>query len=245
MTILGIIPARYASTRFPAKPLVRIGGISMIERVYRQAAQAKRLQKVVVATDHEEIAYHVRAFGGQVCMTSPQHTSGTDRCREVLDLQTEPYDFVINVQGDEPFIAPAQIDLLAHALNDNTQLATLIKTITREEDLTNPNVVKVVTDQQGKALYFSRSPIPFLRGATEAWLTRHRYNKHIGMYAYRADVLRQVTALLPSALEQAESLEQLRWLENGYVIQTARTELETMGIDTPADLDAAEKFLRQ
>lgn len=216
----------------------------MIERVYRQATQAQRLQKVMVATDHAEIQDHVRAFGGHVCMTSSAHPSGTDRCREVLDQQKETYDFVINIQGDEPFIAPAQIDLLASVLTPHTQLATLIKAITREEDLANPHVVKVVTDTQGRALYFSRSPIPFLRGSTDAWLPKHRYYKHIGMYAYRADVLRQVSALPPSALEQAESLEQLRWLENGYAIHTAHTDRETIGIDTPADVEAAEQFLR-
>lgn len=241
---MGIIPARYASTRFPAKPLARIDGISMIERVYRQASLAQRLHRVVVATDHEEIRDHVHAFGGQVCMTSPSHPSGTDRCREVLAQQTASYDFVINIQGDEPFIAPAQIDLLASVLTPNTPLATLIKALAHEDDLLNPNVVKVVTDRLGRALYFSRAPIPFLRGSTTGWLQKHRYYKHIGMYAYRADVLRHVSTLPVSSLEQAESLEQLRWLENGYTIQTAVTDWETIGIDTPEDLKTAEQFLR-
>jgi 3-deoxy-manno-octulosonate cytidylyltransferase (CMP-KDO synthetase) len=244
MRILGVIPARYASTRFPAKPLVDINGKSMIRRVYEQASKSKCLNKVVVATDHEEIYRHVNAFAGEVCMTSPHHASGTDRCYEVLTKEKEKFDYVINIQGDEPFIAPAQIDLLASLLDGKTELATLIKKIGSVEQLLNPNLVKVVCSNNQEALYFSRSVIPYFRNMEQAeWVTHHTYYKHIGMYAYRADVLEQITKLEISSLEKTESLEQLRWLENGYHIKVKETNIETIGIDTPEDLEKAKAHL--
>lgn len=244
MKIIGIIPARFASTRFPGKPLALIGGISMIQRVYEQARKASALQKVVVATDNTKIFEHVKSFGGEVGMTAETHVSGTDRCYEVLTQQTETYDYIINIQGDEPFIAPEQIELLASLLNGETQLATLVKKITESQQLHNPNVVKAVLNKNNEALYFSRSPVPFLRGSGTDWTTQHTYYKHIGMYAYRADVLKQITQLPVSLLEKAESLEQLRWLENGFKIKVAETQLETMGIDTPEDLEQANANLK-
>jgi len=244
MSILGIIPARYASTRFPAKPLADMGGKSMIRRVYEQAKKSTLLSKVIVATDHEGIFNHVVAFGGEVCMTSTHHASGTDRCYEVLSKETSLFDYVINIQGDEPFIAPEQIDLLASLLDGKTELATLIKKIDSVEQLFNPNLVKAVVNKNSEALYFSRSPIPYLRNQDQVrWVTHHSYYKHIGMYAYRHDVLKEITQLEISSLEKAESLEQLRWLENGYKIKVKETSIETMGIDTPEDLQQALKQL--
>ena len=244
MSILGIIPARHASTRFPAKPLADLGGKSMIRRVYEQAKKSKSLSKVVVATDHEEIYKHVIDFGGEVYMTSPHHASGTDRCYEVLSKETSSFDYVINIQGDEPFIAPEQIDLLASLLDGKTELATLIKKIDSVEQLLNPNLVKVVLNKDQEALYFSRSVIPYFRNQEQAeWVIHHSYYKHIGLYAYRNDVLEKITRLEISSLEKAESLEQLRWLENGYKIKVKETSIETMGIDTPEDLQNALKYL--
>lgn len=244
MSILGIIPARYASTRFPAKPLADMGGKSMIRRVYEQAKKSKSLSKVVVATDHEEIYHHVIDFGGDVCMTSTHHASGTDRCYEVLSKENTSFDYVINIQGDEPFIAPEQIDLLASLLDGDTELATLIKKIDSVEQLFNPNLVKAVVNKNAEALYFSRSPIPYVRNMEQVeWVTHHNFYKHIGMYAYRKDVLEKITRLEISSLEKAESLEQLRWLENGYKIKVKETNIETIGIDTPEDLQNALKHL--
>lgn len=239
MRILGVIPARYASTRFPAKPLADIGGQSMIERVYRQTKQSSAIVKAVVATDDQRIFDHVRSFGGEVVMTSPDHVSGTDRCFEALSKQAEKFDYVINIQGDEPFISPKQIDLLADLLDGVTELATLAKKITDTESISNPNVVKLVKSVNKEALYFSRHAIPFLRNKVD-----HTFFKHIGMYAYRTDILEKITKLQVSPLEKAESLEQLRWLENGYRIKVAETEQETIGVDTPEDLDKAIAFLQ-
>lgn len=238
--IIGIIPARYASTRFPAKPLVDIRGKSMIQRVYEQVKKSKSISSVVVATDRAEIYDHVKKFGGEVCLTKESHVSGTDRCYEALTLQNDNYDYVINVQGDEPFIQPAQIDLLASLLDGKTEIATLIKTIEQEEVLFNPNVVKAVINKKNEALYFSRSTIPHIRNTSHNdWMSKHTFVKHIGMYAYRSDILQQLTQLEVSSLEKAESLEQLRWLENGFTIKTAITSIETIGIDTPDDLEKA------
>jgi 3-deoxy-manno-octulosonate cytidylyltransferase (CMP-KDO synthetase) len=243
MKILGIIPARYASTRFPAKPLADLGGQSMIKRVYTQVTKSKSLTHVVVATDHPEIYKHVSDFGGNVCMTNEKHASGTDRCFEVLTKGQSSFDYVINIQGDEPFIAPEQIDLLASLLDGNTELATLAKKLETQQQLTNPNLVKVVMNKYNEAMYFSRSPIPYWRGKETDWVKQHSYYKHIGLYAYRADILKEITSLKVSALEKAESLEQLRWLENGYKIKVAETQLETLGIDTPEDLKEALHYL--
>jgi 3-deoxy-manno-octulosonate cytidylyltransferase (CMP-KDO synthetase) len=243
--ILGVIPARYASTRFPAKPLIDIGGKSMIQRVYEQAKKNKGLAKVIVATDHVAICDHVIGFGGDVCMTSENHTSGTDRCFEALQKQKETFDYVINIQGDEPFISPEQIDLLISLLNGKTELATLKRRIETTEELFNPNVVKVITQQNKDAIYFSRATLPNIRNAEQSdWLKKNTYYKHIGLYAYRTDILQQITKLPVSPLEKAESLEQLRWLENGFKIKVAETPLETISIDTPEDLQKALLFLK-
>lgn len=246
MKILGVIPARHASTRFPAKPLADIAGKSMIQRVYLQALKSKALSEVVVATDHKEIFAHVSSFGGAVCMTSQFHISGTDRCFEALTKQAANYDYIINIQGDEPFIAPEQIDLLTSLLDGTTELATLAKKIDQEDQLFNPNVVKVIFNTKKEAIYFSRATIPYLRNFDQSkWLQTGTIYKHIGMYGYRADVLEKITQLEASTLERAESLEQLRWLENGYRIKVAETKIETMGIDTPEDLQKALTYLKE
>lgn len=246
MKILGIIPARYASTRFPAKPLADIAGKTMIEWVYSQAKKSSKLDQVIVATDNNKIYNHVKEKGGEVCMTSEDHVSGTDRCAEALLLTKEKYDYVINIQGDEPFINPGQIDLLASLLDGSVELGTLIKKITSPEELHNNNIVKVITNMRHEAIYFSRSALPHLRNvAPENWLSQRNYYKHIGMYGYRADILHDITRLEPSSLEKAESLEQLRWIENGYAIKVAETDIESMGIDTPEDLARAVSRLKK
>lgn len=248
MTFIGIIPARYASTRFPAKPLALLGGRTVIERVYRQVEGA--LDAAVVATDDQRIFDAVEAFGGKAVMTSIHHKSGTDRVWEAYTLLGRDYDVVVNIQGDEPFIQPSQLHALQQCFADeNTQIATLVKPFTPQDGLAaleNPNSPKVVVDDASRALYFSRSVIPYLRGVERSeWLSYHTFYKHIGLYAYRPEVLRQITALPQSPLEKAESLEQLRWLQAGYRIQVGVTQVETIGIDTPEDLARAEAFLRQ
>jgi 3-deoxy-manno-octulosonate cytidylyltransferase (CMP-KDO synthetase) len=237
MKILGIIPARYTSTRFPGKPLVDIAGKSMIQRVYEQSKKCVHLVEVIVATDDERIYKHVHDFGGKAIITSPHHQSGTDRCAEVA-LQHSQYDVVINIQGDEPFIDPEQISKLVFCFNDaGTQIATLVKKIQTNEELFNANSPKVVINKLSEAVYFSRSPLPHIRGQEpENWLNYFTYFKHIGIYGYRANVLQQITKLPVSSLEKAESLEQLRWIENGYRIKVTETELETYAVDTPEDL---------
>lgn len=247
MKFIGIVPARYASSRFPGKPLADIGGMSMIERVYTQIKDV--LDEVCVATDDVRILDAVKAFGGNVVMTSDQHKSGTDRCYEAYTKAGDGFDIVVNVQGDEPFIRPEQIELLKGCFADrSTQIATLVKPFHANDDfesvLFNPNSPKVVLNKQQEAMYFSRSVIPYVRGKeyTE-WLSNHTYYNHIGLYAYRADVLKEITRLPQSPLELAESLEQLRWLENGYRIKVGITDHETIGIDTPEDLERAVRFL--
>ena len=246
LNFTGIIPARFASTRFPGKPLVDIGGKSMIQRVYEQVS--KVLNDVYVATDDERIYNAVVAFGGKVIMTSDQHRSGTDRCYEAYTKLPAEFDVIINIQGDEPFIQPSQIEALKMCFEDETtQIATLVKPIAVSETdslLFNPNSPKVVLDKNNCALYFSRSPIPYRRGAEEKdWASLHTYYKHIGIYAYRTQVLAEITSLEPSILEMAESLEQLRWLENGYKIKVGFTDVETVGIDTPEDLEKVKDLL--
>lgn len=238
MNILGIIPARFASSRFPGKPLVDIRGKTMIERVFLQAKTASSLSDVVVATDDERIYEHVLSFGGKVVRTASTHQSGTDRCAEVA-AKMPGFDAVINIQGDEPFINPEQINQVAACFTSSrTQVATLAKKITQNEQLFSPNTVKVVFGEEDYALYFSRSPIPFQRGTEqENWLKKGTFYKHIGLYGYRSDILAELTILPVSTLEKAESLEQLRWLENGYSIYVAKTELETPAVDTPEDLE--------
>lgn len=243
MKVVGIIPARYASTRFPGKPLALIKGKPMIQRVYEQALKSK-LDAVVIATDDVRIADAVMDFGGQYVMTSPNHRSGTDRCCEAFDLLKTKYDAVVNIQGDEPFIDPKQIDLLVDLIvRDDTPLASLAKRIDDANELFSPNAVKVVVNQEGNAMYFSRNPIPFMRNVDrDEWLAKGRFYKHIGIYAYKADVLHQVAHMEPSALEQAESLEQLRWLENGLAIRMALSDADNISIDTPDDLHRAEQY---
>lgn len=244
-SIIAIIPARYASSRFPGKPLIDLGGKSMIQRVYEQTRKAKSIANVMVATDDERIHQHVLAFGGKSVLTASHHPSGTDRCFDALQQQTEKYDYVINVQGDEPFIEPDQIDRLAAALDGTVEIATLAKKINDTETLFNPNVVKVVTTKLGKALYFSRAPIPYLRNKAQTdWVAEGIFFKHIGLYAYRCDVLEKITRLPVSRLEQAESLEQLRWLDNGFSVWVIETDQETMGIDSPEDAARARALLK-
>lgn len=245
MQILGIIPARYASTRFPAKALADIGGKTMIRRVYEQAMQAGKLSKVVVATDDQRIMDHVLDFGGQAVMTSENHQSGTDRCYEALTKTDGHYDYVINIQGDEPFISPEPIDSLAQELNGVTELATLVKIIDQEDLLFNVNVPKAVLNIRNEVMYFSRQTIPYIRNHEVAeWLKNHVFYKHIGIYAYRSDVLEALTRLPVSTLEKAEALEQLRWLENGYAIKAVITNDDSHGVDTPEDLEkVSKKFL--
>jgi 3-deoxy-manno-octulosonate cytidylyltransferase (CMP-KDO synthetase) len=239
--IIGVIPARYASTRFPGKPLIDIGGKSMIQRVYEQCVKTSILSDVVVATDDQRIAEHVVAFGGKVMMTADTHQSGTDRCAEVVLKYDGKCDAVINIQGDEPFIDPKQIELLASAFNDeSTQIATLIKKISSEEEVRNPNVVKVIANKYNQAIYFSRSPIPYRRNPG----VEITYFKHVGIYGYRKQILAEITQLSVSNLEQAESLEQLRWVENGYKIILKETDMETIAIDSPDDLaQVLDKFI--
>lgn len=241
---VGIIPARYASTRFPGKPLAILGGKTVIERVYTQVADA--LDDAYVATDDTRIFDTVTGFGGKAVMTRTDHKSGTDRIEEAVEKIGGQWDVVMNVQGDEPFIQRSQIDTLCRCFDDDdTQIATLGKPFDSMEAVDNPNSPKIVTDLRGYALYFSRSVIPYVRGAEhDAWMGHYPYLKHLGIYAYRREVLEAVTRLPQSPLELAESLEQLRWLQHGYKIKVGTTDVETIGIDTPDDLARAEAFLQ-
>lgn len=241
MNIAAIIPARYASTRFPGKPLVNINGKTMVHNVYIQAA--KVFDTVYVATDNDKIANEVTNFGGKFVMTSKKHKSGTDRCAEAIikieELEGKEFDVVINIQGDEPFIKTEQLQEIKKCFKKKrVQIATLVKPINNKEDLKNPNKPKVVISTNNEAIYFSRSPIPYLRGHKETnWISKHLYYKHIGLYGYRKDILLEITKLEQTPLEIAESLEQLRWLENGYKIKVGFTEHESISIDTPRDLE--------
>lgn len=246
MKFIAIIPARYASTRFPGKPLADIKGKPMIQRVYEQVKFA--VEEVWVATDDDRIYNAVEAFGGKAVMTSTEHRSGTDRIDEAYNKIGKQFDVIINVQGDEPFIQPEQIESLKACFDSpDVELATLVKPFKQENGfdvLFNPNSPKVVINKANEAIYFSRSIIPYIRDAHHTeWLDNHIFYKHIGMYAYRSDVLAEITKLPQSSLELAESLEQLRWIENGYRIRVGYTKLETMGIDTPEDLQKAIEFM--
>lgn len=244
MKFIGIIPARYASTRFPGKPLALLGGKPVIQHVYEKVAAV--LESAYVATDDERIYDVVKSFGGQVVMTRTDHKSGTDRIEEAIEKIGGEWDVVVNVQGDEPFVAKSQLDTICHCFDDpTTQIATLGKPFESMEAVQNPNSPKIVVDNMGFAMYFSRSVIPYVRGKEmSSWLTHYPFLKHLGIYAYRKDVLRQVTQLPQSSLEIAESLEQLRWLQNGFKIKVGTTDVETVGIDTPQDLERAEEFLK-
>ena len=241
MTVIGIIPARYASTRFPGKPLVDINGKMMIQRVYEQVQ--KVLEYVCVATDDDRIKSAVESFGGEVVMTSADHESGTDRCAEAavkFEKQKEiKADVVVNIQGDEPFIDPVQIQQLVNIFTiEESEIATLIKKVTNINVLDDSNKVKVVVGNNADAMYFSRSAIPFVRSAPKNdWLKKQDFYHHIGMYGYKRSVLMDICKLSKGNLELTESLEQLRWLENGYSIKTAITDIESIGIDTPEDLE--------
>ena len=246
MKFIGIIPARYGSSRFPGKPLADMAGKPMIQRVYEQVKKA--IDEVWVATDDERILQIVEKFGGKAVLTSPEHKSGTDRCNEAYSKIGNGFDVIINIQGDEPFIQPQQIETLKSCFDSKeTELATLVKPFKKEdgfEVLFNPNSPKVVLNKNSEAIYFSRSIIPYIRDAHHTeWLDKHIFYKHIGMYAYRADVLKKITLLPQSSLELAESLEQLRWIENGYKIKVGLTHIETIGIDTPEDMEKAIKLL--
>ncbi len=247
MKFIGIIPARYASTRFPGKPLADIGGKLMIQRVYEQAS--KVLEHVFVATDDERIKEAVEAFGGKVAMTSADHRSGTDRCSEALQIAqlatNEAFDVVVNIQGDEPFIQPHQLESVMKCFDDpKTDIATLVKPFAKGDEVTNPNQVKAILNLKGQAIYFSRSPIPYLRNAeSEVWSNHFEYLKHLGIYAYRSNVLQEITQLPASPLEIAESLEQNRWIENGYVIRVEKTDFESLAVDTPEDLEKIKAYL--
>lgn len=244
MKFIGIIPARYASTRFPGKPLALLGGKPVIQHAYEKVAAV--LEAAYVATDDERIYDVVKSFGGQVVMTRTDHKSGTDRIEEAIEKIGGEWDVVVNVQGDEPFVAKSQLDTICHCFDDpTTQIATLGKPFESMEAVQNPNSPKIVVDNMGFAMYFSRSVIPYVRGKEKSsWLTHYPFLKHLGIYAYRKDVLRQVTQLPQSSLEIAESLEQLRWLQNGFKIKVGTTDVETVGIDTPQDLERAEEFLK-
>jgi 3-deoxy-manno-octulosonate cytidylyltransferase (CMP-KDO synthetase) len=241
---IAIIPSRYQSSRFPGKPLADIGGKPMVQRVYEQVLKASRVDEVCVATDDERIASVVRGFGGNVAMTSSEHPTGTDRCYEA-SLQFEA-DIVVNVQGDEPFIKPEQIDQLVQLFaDDNITIGTLVKVIKEFSTLIDPNVPKVVMSDVGSVLYFSRFPIPYMRGEEKSnWMDKHTYYKHIGMYGYRRNTLKKLTGLGQTDLEKAESLEQLRWLQNGFKVHAVITEYESFGIDTPDQLEVIKtRFL--
>lgn len=241
--IAGIIPARYASSRFPGKPLADIGGKSMIQRVYEQVSNSKSLHTVVVATDDDRIRSHVEAFGGKAIMTGAHHPSGTDRCYDALQQLGSGYRYVINIQGDEPFIDPAQIDELAAVLTDGTtEIATQMIPVANHEELFDRGEVKIVLNTHMEALYFSRMVIPFIKGIDEKeWHLHHPYFRHVGMYAYRADILEKLTALSVSSLEKAESLEQLRWLENGHKIKCVPTTYDSHCVDSPEDIEKVIK----
>lgn len=244
MKVLGIIPARYGSSRFPGKPLIDLKGKSMIERVYLQVKKCNAFTAVVVATDDMLIYDHVKNFGGEVMMTSEKHQSGTERCGEVIALWKD-YDMVVNIQGDEPLIRPEQLaDLIAVFEDDTVQIATLVKAMHDEADIRNPNRIKVVLDKERNGLYFSRSPIPHIANTPhEEWLNKTVFWKHIGIYAWRTPILKALLALEMSELERLESLEQLRWIFNGYKIRTVETKIETPNIDAPEDVAAVLKLL--
>jgi 3-deoxy-manno-octulosonate cytidylyltransferase (CMP-KDO synthetase) len=244
MKFIGIIPARYASTRFPGKPLALLGGKPVIQHVYEKAVSA--LEDAYVATDDQRIFDVVYGFGGKAVMTRADHKSGTDRIEEAVEKIGTDADVIINIQGDEPFVHPSQLSTLCQLFDHpQTQIGTLGKRFETLEAVMNPNSPKIITDKQGFAIYFSRSVIPFIRGKEQKdWLQQYPFLKHLGLYAYRKEILREITRLPQSPLEKAESLEQLRWIENGYKIRVGITDVETVGIDTPEDLQRAEDFLQ-
>jgi 3-deoxy-manno-octulosonate cytidylyltransferase (CMP-KDO synthetase) len=246
MNIIGVIPARYASTRFPGKPLALINGVSMLERVYRQAASSEKLSEVIIATDDERIMEHAGKIGARAVMTREEHPSGTDRCFEAYVANEKKYDYLLNIQGDEPFLDPMQIDSLAEACDGNVEIATQMIKCNDHEVLFDKGEVKIVLDSQNCALYFSRNVIPFIKEREEReWHLYHPYFRHVGMYVYRTDILEKITKLAPSALEKAESLEQLRWLEHGFKIKCVETNFDSHCIDTPGDIEKVLKLIKK
>lgn len=244
MSIIGIIPARYASTRFPGKPLVLINGKSMIQRVFEQTSKSKLLNKIIIATDDERIAEHVTGFGAEVVITKAEHPSGTDRCFEAYQLNGQKFDHVLNIQGDEPFLDPEQIDSLAQACAEDVEIATQMIKCTDHDVLFDKGEVKIILNSNKEALYFSRNVIPFIKGKEEKeWHNYFDYYRHVGMYAYRTDILEKITQLKPSALELAESLEQLRWLEHGYKIKCVETSYDSHCVDTPEDIEKVMRLM--
>jgi 3-deoxy-manno-octulosonate cytidylyltransferase (CMP-KDO synthetase) len=245
MPIIGIIPARYASTRFPGKPLADIKGKSMLQRVYEQSKKSWMLDEVIVATDDERIAKHAKDFGAKVIMTRSDHPSGTDRCYEAYRLNGKRYDYIINVQGDEPFLDPKQIDELVEICDGRTEIATQMARCNSHEVLFDPAEVKIVMNGNREAIYFSRSVVPYLRNYDpKEWHERFEYYRHVGMYAFRSDVLEKLSKLKLSKLEKAESLEQLRWLEHGHKIRCVETEYESYCIDEPGDIEKVLKHVK-
>lgn len=247
MNVLGLIPARYGSSRFEGKPLALINGKMMIQRVYEQAMKADRLAEVMVATDDQRIFDAVTGFGGKAIMTSTKHHSGTDRCCEVIEKMNGRFGAVVNIQGDEPYVNPLEINQIAEIISENgTSLASLCRPIREYDELISRNAVKVVLDKNGKALYFSRHAIPFMRNEADEtkWIEKRTYYKHLGIYAYKADVLKEIAALPQSGLEIAESLEQLRWLENGYTIKMGVTEFDSYSVDVPEDILKIESVFK-
>jgi len=244
MTIIGIIPARYASTRFPGKPLIQINGKSMIQRVYEQAAKSKLMTKIIIATDDDRIAEHAKSFGAEVVITKAEHPSGTDRCFEAYQLNGQNFDYVLNIQGDEPFLDPEQIDSLAQGCAEDVEIATQMIKCTDHDVLFDKGEVKIILNSNKEALYFSRNVIPFIKGKDEKeWHKHFDYYRHVGMYAYRTDILEKITQLNPSALELAESLEQLRWVEHGYKIKCIETSFESHCVDTPEDIEKVMRLM--
>ena len=245
--IAGIIPARYASSRFPGKPLIDIDGKTMLQRVYEQASRSKLLDTVVVATDDQRIFEHAQSFGARVVMTGENHPSGTDRCWDAVQQLSEQYDYVINIQGDEPFLNPEQIDELAEVLQDKSvELATQMIAVHDHDILFDRGEVKILLNEKNEALYFSRMVIPFIKGIAESdWHLHHSYYRHVGMYAYRMDILHKITQLPVSSLEKAESLEQLRWLEHGFRIKCVETKYESHCIDTPEDVEKVRLLMQK
>ncbi|MBK9282804.1 MAG: 3-deoxy-manno-octulosonate cytidylyltransferase [Sphingobacteriaceae bacterium] len=245
MKIIGIIPARYASTRFPGKALALIHGKSMLQRVYEQATKAKSLAEVIIATDDERIMNHAHEFGAKTVMTKTEHISGTDRCYEAYVLNNKNYDYVLNIQGDEPFLDPEQINSLAAICDGKTKIATQMIKCNDYETLFDAGEVKITLNHKNEAIYFSRNVIPYLKGVNEKqWHSQFNYYRHVGMYAYKANILAEITQLKPSSLEKAESLEQLRWIENGYAIKCAETNFDSHCIDTPGDIEKVLKLLK-
>ena len=245
MPVLGIIPARYASTRFPGKPLVEILGQSMLSRVYGQARKARSLAEVIIATDDQRIYDHALSFGAKAVMTGTTHVSGTDRCWEAYRNYGKKFSHVLNIQGDEPFLDPEQIDSIARECDEKMEIGTQMTGCSSHEVLFDTGEVKIVLNKNNEAIYFSRSVIPFLKNhAPEEWHRHHKYYRHVGMYAYRVDVLEKICALPPSSLEQAESLEQLRWLEHGYRIRCIETGFDSHCVDSPEDVEKVIRLMK-